>query len=946
MPNPDLSAISHLKREAGLPSSQVNGLAFDARGRLWLTTPSGLACYDGARVSLFAQPDNARSRSVWSITTASNGDLWIGTDAGIEVIRDGAPLASGTSDLEWHHGAVTGIAQSDDLPWLGTASGLFVFNGQRYLRQKPSTLGTASIRAIAAGRDGRIWVAAAGQGVYYRAHGQWTLHDRREWRDLGEVVSLAAGQANDMLIGTETGFIEVSKSGFVRARQDDAKSGQQVRCMAMIGHALWAAIDDELCVYEKVKGDWHLQRVVLERHLVNDIKPDTFGNVWAATEGQGVVKISVLAKAIRRIGLSRDQAVFTVRAAGNEQILVGGEHSSCFFTPDTASPPRDIAILSGQQVWDMLERADGSLIAATANGLAHVSKAGKLRWLGKSNAALQLPNRCVAQHDGRLFVGSVGGCAVVDHDLNVANVPTRGDEPIGYTYTLLPDQQGRLWAGTVSNGLWVYDDHQLQRFEHELLSRYGNTYALDVRSDGQLVIAQDNRILQLGPDDELTLLAETDDPIAGWAIRWAPDGTIWSGSAAGLVQYSPTDGRVLRQIVALLGISNWEFTTSRSLHVYGTDRFYCGVNVGLVEVDTRAIANLPELPEVSIGTLHWERVEPEIHDRHHEVPYARWTLNVEVFAPWFIDEQSLQYRFRITGFDEDWRELQSEAAIQLNTLPPGDYAIEAQAFNRLVGFGPPTELMTLRVKKPGWLRRVLLEPVASLTEIRRINLQGERNRSLNRKNRELQKLVEERTADLELAKKHLEQMNAELANQSVTDALTGVGNRRQFNEQLAAAVLEARRTGKPLSLLLLDVDYFKPYNDIYGHAKGDDCLKQVAAQLGATLFRPDDELSRYGGEEFAVLLPDATTQGAMSVAERLRESIEELGIEHEGQPDTRVVTLSVGATTWNPLESTVAPGTGKQLIEFADAALYEAKQQGRNTCRFRALYDGSTAHNA
>ena len=180
-------------------------------------------------------------------------------------------------------------------------------------------------------------------------------------------------------------------------------------------------------------------------------------------------------------------------------------------------------------------------------------------------------------------------------------------------------------------------------------------------------------------------------------------------------------------------------------------------------------------------------------------------------------------------------------------------------------------------------------------------------------------------------------MNRELANQSVTDALTGIGNRRLFDEQLEAAVIEARRSGKALSLLLIDVDYFKPYNDLYGHARGDEALVFVARQLLATLFRPGDQVARYGGEEFAALLPDAAQDGALAVAERLRQAIEDLRIEHSAQPDTGVVTISVGVTTWNPLATTVAPGTGKQLIESADTALYDAKQRGRNTVCFRPL---------
>jgi len=341
-------------------------------------------------------------------------------------------------------------------------------------------------------------------------------------------------------------------------------------------------------------------------------------------------------------------------------------------------------------------------------------------------------------------------------------------------------------------------------------------------------------------------------------------------------------------------------------------------------------------PEVPV-TLHWERVEPELKKGQQVVPYRRWTLSVDVFTSWFIDESDVQFRFRLTGFDEDWRDLQPEAAIRLNTLPPGEYRLEAQAWSRLAGFGPATELLAFRVEKPRWLKRLVTSPISSFVEFRQISRAVDRNRALNRKNLELQQLVEERTADLEQAKARLEVVNLELASQSLTDPLTGIGNRRLFDEQLDAAVLEARRHGSPLSLLLIDVDHFKPYNDLYGHARGDEALVFVARQLLSTLFRPGDQAARYGGEEFAVLLPNADREGAMSVAERLRDAVEGLSIEHEGAPDTGNVTISIGVTTWNPLATTVAPGTGKLLVESADAALYDAKQAGRNRTAFRPL---------
>ncbi|MBB5057009.1 diguanylate cyclase (GGDEF)-like protein [Granulicella aggregans] len=157
------------------------------------------------------------------------------------------------------------------------------------------------------------------------------------------------------------------------------------------------------------------------------------------------------------------------------------------------------------------------------------------------------------------------------------------------------------------------------------------------------------------------------------------------------------------------------------------------------------------------------------------------------------------------------------------------------------------------------------------------------------------------------------------------DGLTGLGNRRLFDQTLDAEWGRARRQGMSIGLLLLDVDYFKSYNDMYGHLAGDHCLCAIASSFGTHLKRAGDLAARYGGEEFVVLLPGATLEDASVIAESIRKGVEALGLEHKGNA-TGVVTISVGF-------SAVVPGTvrpSQRLIAAADEALYAAKQGGRN----------------
>lgn len=175
-----------------------------------------------------------------------------------------------------------------------------------------------------------------------------------------------------------------------------------------------------------------------------------------------------------------------------------------------------------------------------------------------------------------------------------------------------------------------------------------------------------------------------------------------------------------------------------------------------------------------------------------------------------------------------------------------------------------------------------------------------------------------------------------LRRQSLTDGLTGLANRRRFDEALADEWLRARRRGSPMSLVMIDVDHFKPYNDRCGHPAGDACLQAVAGALAQASRRPGDLLARYGGEEFALLLPDTPAEGALHIASALLQAIDTLALRHPASPVAPVVTVSLGVGTLAARDaggtSAAAGGTMDEpglLLRSADQALYAAKQAGR-----------------
>ncbi len=172
----------------------------------------------------------------------------------------------------------------------------------------------------------------------------------------------------------------------------------------------------------------------------------------------------------------------------------------------------------------------------------------------------------------------------------------------------------------------------------------------------------------------------------------------------------------------------------------------------------------------------------------------------------------------------------------------------------------------------------------------------------------------------------LEMANAKLRQLTILDPLTGIANRRAFDEALIREVRRAQRDRRQLSLILCDIDGFKAFNDHYGHARGDEILRQVARVVALTFRRAGDLAARYGGEEFGVILPGATAKQALLYAERLRRNVWRQRITHERAPVGSTISLSAGVAS---LE-VVANASEEHLLMAADEALYQAKSAGRN----------------
>ena len=261
----------------------------------------------------------------------------------------------------------------------------------------------------------------------------------------------------------------------------------------------------------------------------------------------------------------------------------------------------------------------------------------------------------------------------------------------------------------------------------------------------------------------------------------------------------------------------------------------------------------------------------------------------------------------------------------------------AWAWEKNLNFGIATEIDVEEALAPYYNTRNILLTVVVLTCLLGFTLRSIIQRMQRQAQIQLEEVyaglddrVKERTEELEITQTRLSKTNNELQQLAITDGLTGLYNRRHFDDRLVKEWSRCQRNKKPLAVIIFDVDYFKSYNDSYGHQYGDNCLKTISNLLLGLHFanRPGDCIARYGGEEFVIFLADIDEGYAHKIADNIRQAVYELGIPHEDRPDSAVdrVTVSVGVA----IETASSGITPEQIVSRADQALYAAKNSGRN----------------
>ena len=582
-------------------------------------------------------------------------------------------------------------------------------------------------------------------------------------------------------------------------------------------------------------------------------------------------------------------------------------------------------------------------------GLA-VLENGKIRAFDERNGIKHKLVRALGEDgEGRLLVGQPGTVSRLENGAFrdvTREFKLEGSDPVT---SFLRAHDGVLWISTAGSGLRrVEKDRVLVLDEAQGLPN-GYVYSIHEGADGALWLPTGGKGLVRFKGGKWSAIGHAQG-MADDVFHVLEDarGLYWISSHYGVIKVSPAqlaavaDGRAATVSPAVLdtadGLRSHECVDGGPGAVKGRDGVLWFATVkGVARINPEGDW-APLVPSRVILESVLVNQAPAL-DQASLSPGVR-NLEFRYTAPSYIAPEKVRFRYKLEGYDQGWNFAGPRRAAFYTNVRGGVYRFVVEAtLDPAHWTGQQTthsfvvQYRFLETRWPYLFGGIL---VAFLGAGLQRSRQRARFRRLQDRELELTTLVETRTNELRLAKEALEERaraltaaNAQLEQISKFDSLTGVHNRRSFDAAIDEEWRRAVRMGTPLSLMILDLDRFKEFNDLYGHPAGDDCLRRVAQLLRDALQRVSDLVARYGGEEFVVLLPNTWLAGAAELAERIRAGVQDLAITHGAGTERGVVTVSLGIACVVPTPASAS----SILVEAADAALYRAKREGRNRIR-------------
>ena len=933
----------------GLPQNGVREITQTPDGYLWFTTFDGLVRFDGIRFTTFGTGDtkgiiNNRFTGLYG---DKDGTLYATTmeDGVLTIYRDGTFTSYTSDQVPGHYIQRIAPDERGELLFLvedeaRTTKSLYYLRHGKFVFHAREN---APVAQTVVGRSGAVWTITT-KAVIERRDGKSTAY-ALNITPLTFRMNAFEDRAGNLWLGEYA----VHRLGGGKIQHFGEREG----LTSSIHHSFWEEADGSVWFAGgggSTQGvgvarylDGKLQSWGTESGLLNtsifSVFHDREGTTWLATnKGLSRLRKRVLSSYSVKDGINHTE-VYPIYRDRRNRIWIGttkglsiyenGRFSPLEVKPATTNTsPDDIWRRETASVQSLWEDTDGTMwvglnggIYLVENNVARILVSAKghhvfaIRgdrsgnvWAATNKGILQYQNRAYVntvsvKHGlpnefmttifedaaGTLWFGGFGGLSRYQ-DGRITNFTTKEGLVGSYVRSIYQDADGTLWIGTYDEGLSRFKDGRFVNFTSDDGLYNNGVFAIEEDASGHFWISSNRGIYRVRRQD---LNAFADGTIARL-------NSVGYGTQDGMLSTECNGGR---QPASLKDDSG---------------RFWFPTQDGVVVVDPQNESHNTLPPSVVIESA---TVERESVDIRHGLVVAPGRKNIEInFAGIsLIKSEQMEYRYQLEGHDADWIDSGNRRTAYYSYLPPGRYRFVVKAANSDDIWNEEGASLGLELQ-PFFYQTKLFYALSVLGAA--VVLFGAWRTSVHRfesRERHLAKLVADKTEELRQANEELQQ----LAN---SDGLTAVGNRRRFEEFLIAEWRRAIRFKTPVSLVLLDIDHFKLFNDTYGHHAGDECLKAVAAALRETIHRPTDLLARFGGEEFALVLGGTDAAGALNIAELAMAQVNSLAIPHRTSPTSPRLTVSAGVATMF-----VTVGMAEtELIKAADGALYRAKAGGRN----------------
>ena len=863
-------------RSHTLSAIKINSMSMDRQGRLWLLHEGEGLSYlstDGELHHLAATLDSPMRTANFRMVIDDHDRIWAGSYAGLvyqDINGDGVARRP-ADDFQLPAGLAWPYQAPDGTLWIAAEDSLFRMQGGRP-QLKSRVPENARLTAMLQDRNGQLWLGTENLGLF-RLTDRYGLERMQADLELpgGRITEILEDTEGSIWVGTNGGLFRLRETLFSNYGKQDGLSADYIRTvMEDRKGRLWIGSSGGL---DRMQPDGSIKAVLLpsvasgNSTSVLSLGEDADGGVWVGTYADGLYRLD-------------------------------GNGSIKHFNEDNGLPPGNLRSIAVD--------AKGVLWLGTQRGVARLQD-GRARMLVGENAPHGLTTALNSQPD-ELWIGSIEGVRVL-RDTQIQRID-------------LADLGG---AGTVfgfrrlGSDMWIVTDRGLYRYRDGTLARVGLEQGMPV-----------DAVFEMVPDQS---------------------GNIWITSNRGVLRTSHAaldavaDGRSakieIERYNEMDGMNSAQANggTSPAAWLRRDNTLWIATALGLSSVDPDRLASMASHPPpptvIESVAVESKPLSLASLDRPISLPGGK-RLNVSYVGMSFLLPKRIVYRTRLEGLDDEWVERGQQRSVEFFGLPPGDYGLRIAAAHPGGAWGSKEALWRFHIEPFWWQRLSVRIAVALLALLALFALYRYLVARYRTSNLKLTQLVDTRTRDLQQQTERLlladgekstlleqirEQSEA-FEKQAREDVLTGLPNRRAFDDALGLAVERARNGNRPLTLAMLDVDHFKEVNDQHSHSIGDAVLREVGRMLSGAS-RASDVAARVGGEEFALLFHDTTLEQAQLTCERLRERF------HEQRNWAGVaglqINFSAGLVQWHGESE-----SGQAMLQRVDDVLYQAKQGGRD----------------